>query len=169
MCVKPGAIVKTSKKYVILIGLFGIVIWLLPLVLSSVELKSYIDGERRTVYHQSHPHTLTRDYSIAGIVLSGIYIVPSLLLILGALVDMNWLMMPWLVIAMIYMAGIYNKYKCVPKIKMDSVTIYYSKYFQGNLYIKVLFHFRFYDNDSRYISTSDAFLECCPILRTKTE
>ena len=119
MCVKPGAIVKTSKKYVILIGLFGIVIWLLPLVLSSVELKSYMDGERRTVYHQSHPHTLTRDYSIAGIVLSGIYIVPSLLLILGALVDMNCLMMPWLVIAMIYMAGIYNKYKCVPKIKMD--------------------------------------------------
>ena len=108
MCVKPGAIVKTSKKYVILIGLFGTVIWLLPLVLSSVELKAYIDGERRTVYHRSHPHSLTRDYAIAGIVLSGIYIVPSFLLILGALVGTSCLMIPWLVIAMIYMAGIYK-------------------------------------------------------------
>ena len=113
MCVKPGAIVKTSKKYVILIGLFGIVIWLLPLVLSSIELKAYIDGERRTVYHQSHPHSLTRDYAIAGIAFSGIYIIPSLLLILGALVGVNWLMFPWLVIAMTYMAGINNRYKCV--------------------------------------------------------
>ena len=105
MCVTPGSQVKTSKKYVILIGSFGTVLWLLPLVLSAIELKGYIDGERRAVYHRSHPHYLTRDYAIAGIALSSIYITPSLLMIVGALVESNGLIYPWLVIAMIYMSG----------------------------------------------------------------
>ena len=105
MCVTPAKPTKTSKKYVVLIGIFGIVLWLLPLVFSAIELKSYLDGERRAVYHQSHPPHLTRDYAIAGIVISLIYIVPSLLMIVGALANVNVLIMPWLVVAILYMTG----------------------------------------------------------------
>ena len=106
MCVTPGAQVKTSKKYVLLIGLFGAAVWLLPLVLSAIELKAYTDGERiKTIYNQQVPHFLTRDYAIAGVALSGIYILPSLLMILGVLTKSNTLIIPWLVIAMIYMTG----------------------------------------------------------------
>ena len=106
MCVTPGAQVKTSKKYVLLIGLFGAAVWLLPLVLSAIELKAYTDGERiKTIYNQQVPHFLTRDYAIAGVALSGIYILPSLLMILGVLTKSNTIILPWLVIAMIYMTG----------------------------------------------------------------
>ena len=105
MCVTPGAPAKTSKKYVLLIGSFEILLWLLPLVFSAIELKSYLDGERRTYYHLSHPHYLTRDYAIAGIVISSIYITPSLMLILGVLINVKALIVPWLVIAIIYMTG----------------------------------------------------------------
>ena len=105
MCVTPGAPAKTSRKYVLLIGSFGILLWLLPLVFSAIELKSYLDGERRTYYHRSHPHYLTRDYAIAGIVISSIYIAPSLMLILGVLINVKALIVPWLVIAIIYMTG----------------------------------------------------------------
>ena len=105
MCVTPGKPTKSSKRYVILIGLFGTVIWLVPLVFSALELKSYLDGERRDYYYPSHPHHLTRDYAIAGIAISAIYIAPSLLMIFGALVNINVLIIPWLVVAIIYMTG----------------------------------------------------------------
>ena len=106
MCVTPGAPTKTSKKYVITIGLFGTILWMIPLVLSAIELKAYIDGDRiQNVYNREVPHILTRDYAIAGVALSGIYIAPSILMILGVLVGTNLLIYPWLVIAMIYMAG----------------------------------------------------------------
>ena len=107
MCVTPGKPVKTSKKYVVLIGLFGTILWLLPLVFSAIELKSYLDGERRDYYYPTHPHHLTRDYAIAGIVISSIYIFPSLLMIVGALANVNVLIMPWLVVAIIYMTGMF--------------------------------------------------------------
>ena len=106
MCVTPGKPVKTSKKYVVLIGLFGTILWLLPLVFSAIELKSYLDGERRDYYYPTHPHHLTRDYAIAGIAISAIYITPSLLMVIGALGNLNALIYPWLVIAIIYMTGI---------------------------------------------------------------
>ena len=110
MCVTVGAHVKTSRKHVILIGLVGTVLWLLPLVLSVIELKAYHAGERiETVYNQEVPHDKTRDFAIAGTALSVIYIVPSLLMILGALIGWKYLIIPWLVIAMIYMAGIYKQ------------------------------------------------------------
>ena len=108
MCVTVGAQVKTSRKYVLLIGLFGTVLWLIPLVLSAIELIAYHKGDRvQTIVNREIPHFLTRDYAIAGIALSLIYIAPSLLMILGALIGWKYLVYPWLVIAMIYMTGMH--------------------------------------------------------------
>ena len=106
MCVSVGTQVKTSRKDVLLIGLVGTVLWLLPLVLSAIELKAFHDGDRiKTVVNREIPHFLTRDYAIAGIALSAIYVVPSLLMMLGALIHSKYLIIPWLVIAIIYMSG----------------------------------------------------------------
>ena len=106
MCVKIGKQVKTSKKYVLLIGAFGIGLWMLPLVLSAIELKAYMDGERiNSNFNHGQPHFKTRDYAVSGIALSAIYILPSLVMIVGVLIGWKMFILPWLVIAMIYMAG----------------------------------------------------------------
>ena len=109
MCIKVGAQVKTSRKHVIWIGIVGLLLWLLPLVLSAIELEAYYKGERiKTSFNREQPHYKIRDYSIAGVALSTIYILPSVLMIIGALAQWETLIYPWLLIAMIYMAGRYQ-------------------------------------------------------------
>ena len=107
MCIKVGAQVKTSRKHVIWIGIVGVLLWLLPLVLSAIELEAYHKGDRFHP-HTFLPHFKTRDYAIAGVALSAIYILPSILMIFGALVGWEKLIFPWLFIAMVYMIGRYT-------------------------------------------------------------
>ena len=106
MCVKIGEQVKTSKTHVLLVGIIGICPCFLALVLCGMQLKyckEHTETESKYNYNQTHPEEC--EYYMYGIALSVIYILPSILMIFGVLIGWKYFMIPWLVIAMIYMAG----------------------------------------------------------------
>ena len=106
MCVKIGEQVQTSKRHVLLLGILGICPWLLLLIICSTQLnpcEEVVQTESNEHYWQIYFEC--HEYYIYGIVLSTIYILPSLLMVFGVLMGWKCFMIPWLVTAMIYMAG----------------------------------------------------------------